>query len=125
MSWGWLMWIRSSWPPGWNGDLIGYVASGLVLLTFTMKSMRPLRVAAILSNFAFVYYAIVAGMTPILILHAVLLPMNVVRLMQLTAPKGTSVYLKLSGQRWPFVFLRSRPLSLAPGRVHSLAQPRE
>lgn len=91
-----LMWIRASWPPGFSGDPIGYVASGLVLLTFTMKSMRPLRIAAISSNFAFIYYAIVAGVTPVLILHLVLLPMNVFRLLQIeerarsVRPSGTA-----------------------------------
>ena len=83
MIWEWMMWIRSSSLPGWSGDPVGYVASGLVLLAFTMRSMRSPRIAAIASNFAFIYYAIIAGMTPILILHAILLPMNVVRLVQI------------------------------------------
>ena len=32
-------------------DLVGYVASGLVFLIFTAKSMLTLRILAILSNF--------------------------------------------------------------------------
>jgi hypothetical protein len=74
-----LAWAHSSHC----GDIIGYVASALVLATFSMRSMRPLRVTAIASNFAFIAYAIIGNMPPILILHTILLPMNVLRLSQM------------------------------------------
>ena len=64
-------------------DLIGYLASALVLATFSMKSLRSLRITAIASNVAFISYAVIADMRPILILHCILLPMNVVRLVQI------------------------------------------
>jgi hypothetical protein len=37
-----------------EGDIIGFVASALVLATFAMKDMRHLRAMAIVSNLAFV-----------------------------------------------------------------------
>jgi hypothetical protein len=52
-------------------------------MTFTMKSMRPLRVVAILSNAAFIYYAVAVHILPVLVLHSVLLPLNVFRLVQI------------------------------------------
>ena len=61
-------------------DLFGYVASMLVFGTFYMKRMLPLRLTAIASNIAFIAYAWVSGLTPILILHATLLPLNLLRL---------------------------------------------
>ena len=64
-------------------DLIGYLASGLVLLTFTAKSMLTLRILAILSNFAFICYGIIGSIIPVLCLHLILLPLNVTRLAQL------------------------------------------
>jgi hypothetical protein len=64
-------------------DLIGYAASALVLLTFAMTEMRPLRLTAILSNIAFISYGALHGLPPILCLHVVLLPLNVMRLCQL------------------------------------------
>jgi hypothetical protein len=79
----WLHWVHSSHLHGWNTDITGYVASALVLATFSMRSMRPLRLTAIASNLAFIAYALLAGMRPILILHSVLLPVNVVRLTQI------------------------------------------
>jgi hypothetical protein len=42
-----------------------------------------LRISAILSNMAFISYAYVTDMRPILILHCILLPVNIVRLAQI------------------------------------------
>jgi hypothetical protein len=63
------------------GDLFGYVASFLVFATFYMKRMSALRVTAIASNVAFLGYAWYQGLTPILVLHAALLPLNILRLL--------------------------------------------
>jgi hypothetical protein len=60
---------------------IGFVASGLVLAAFGMKDMINLRLVAICSNFAFILYALLLSLTPVLILHVVLLPLNGWRLM--------------------------------------------
>ena len=65
------------------GDLFGYVASLLVFATFYMQRMAPLRVTAIASNLAFISYAWFDGLTPILLLHCALLPLNVLRLFEL------------------------------------------
>jgi CRP/FNR family cyclic AMP-dependent transcriptional regulator len=61
-------------------DLFGYAASALVFGTFYMKRMLPLRLTAIASNIAFIGYAWANGLTPILVLHATLLPLNLLRL---------------------------------------------
>ena len=64
-------------------EIAGYLASALVFATFYMKLMGPLRMAAIASNVAFIIYASLGGMTPILLLHAALLPLNLWRLHQM------------------------------------------
>jgi CRP/FNR family transcriptional regulator, cyclic AMP receptor protein len=64
------------------GDLLGYLASLLVLLAFSMRGMVPLRVMAIASNVAFIGYAALADLGPVLLLHALLLPLNIHRLLQ-------------------------------------------
>ena len=61
---------------------LGFMASGLVLATFCMKRLIPLRVFAITRNVAFILYGYFAGIIPVLALHLVLLPVNVFRLMQ-------------------------------------------
>ena len=64
-------------------DLLGLGAGALVLATFYLKTMIPLRVVAIASNVAFAAYGVVADAMPIVVLHALLLPLNVLRLQQM------------------------------------------
>lgn len=61
----------------------GYGASLLVFSAFYMKAMIPLRAIAIASNVAFVVYGFGHGLYPVLILHALLLPLNCLRLRQM------------------------------------------
>ena len=67
-----------------------WFAAGLVFAAFFMKTMIPLRIIAIASNVAFVAYALLGlrygifdRVYPILVLHAALLPLNVMRLRQM------------------------------------------
>lgn len=62
---------------------MGYVAAVLVFCTFYMRTMLPLRWMAIASNVGFLAYAIPLGLLPIIILHGLLLPLNVFRLIQI------------------------------------------
>jgi hypothetical protein len=64
-------------------DIIGYLAAGLVLATFCTRSMSSLRLIALVSNVAFITYGYFADLTPVLILHTILLPVNAYRLRQL------------------------------------------
>ncbi|MEM8914714.1 MAG: hypothetical protein AAGC83_02695 [Pseudomonadota bacterium] len=66
-------------------DLSGVLASGLVLLTFCMRSMMYLRAIGILSNIAFICYATSLALFPILILHSILMIINVTELYRLLA----------------------------------------
>lgn len=56
-------------------EITGYVASALVLATFWMRTMIPLRIVALGSNIAFIIYGIVGGLVPIMVLHLTLLPL--------------------------------------------------
>ena len=67
-----------------EGDIIGFVASALVLAKFAMKDMRHLRAMAIVSNLAFIAYGAINGLLPVLILHLLLLPLNLRRLIEET-----------------------------------------
>lgn len=64
-------------------DGLGYLASALVLATFCMRDMAALRVCAVASNLAFIGYAMACDLAPVLVLHATLLPLNLVRLFEL------------------------------------------
>lgn len=63
-------------------DLNGYAASAAVLATFLMSTMIPLRVIALVSNVLFISYGYFDGIYPVLILHSILFPINLYRLMQ-------------------------------------------
>lgn len=73
-------------------QVLAWLASGLVFLSFFMKTIVPLRVLAIGSNVVFIGYAL-AGLhfgifdkvLPILVLHVALLPLNILRLREIQA----------------------------------------
>ncbi len=79
----WLTWIGSWHLSAWDKEVSGYVASSLVLFTFCMRSMRSLRVIALASNVAFIFFAAVSDIAPVLVLHTILLPVNATRLVQI------------------------------------------
>ena len=68
---------------------IGYLAASLVLATFCMKSMDALRLAAIASNMAFIAYGYFGHLAPVLLLHALLLPINIYRLVEPVSPDAS------------------------------------
>jgi hypothetical protein len=63
-------------------DVLGYVASATVLATFCMTTMLHLRLLAIASNILFIGFGAFAHIHPVLVLHLILLPVNLARLMQ-------------------------------------------
>lgn len=68
-------------------ELLGYAASVAVFATFCVTEMFSLRCLAILSNALFMAYGFFEHLPPVLLLHAVLLPTNIVRLIQLRHPE--------------------------------------
>jgi hypothetical protein len=62
-------------------DLLGWVASLLTLITFAQSSMIALRVTAILASVFFIAYGAIGHFLPVLTLHAILLPLNSLRLL--------------------------------------------
>ena len=64
-------------------DLIGYFGGGITLLSISLKTMIPLRVGAVCGNVGFMAFGYLAGSYPTLILHALLLPLNALRLVQM------------------------------------------
>jgi len=51
--------------------------------------MAMLRLAALASNVLFAAYGFIDHLPPVLLLHVTLFPVNLVRLYELLAPKGT------------------------------------
>jgi CRP/FNR family cyclic AMP-dependent transcriptional regulator len=59
----------------------GYIASALVFIALYMKDMLPLRVLAICSNVAVLVYGGIMHLAPVMVLSALVLPLNVWRLL--------------------------------------------
>ena len=64
-------------------EVIGYIAAALVFTTFSMKTMVPLRIVGICSNVFFIAYGYLNPAYPLLVLHCLLLPLNILRLRQM------------------------------------------
>ena len=80
-------------------DGIGFVAAALVLATFCMRSMTALRWVALASNLAFIAYAYLGNLAPVLLLHALLLPVNACRLAQLCGAQARREPSEKRGER--------------------------
>lgn len=64
-------------------QLAGFTAAGLTLAAFSLRTLIPMRIAAIGANIAFIAYSALAALVPTLVLHAILLPINLFRLRQM------------------------------------------
>jgi hypothetical protein len=72
-------------------DIIGFLASSLVIAAFFMRQMIPLRILARCSNIAFLAYGLRFGLVPVWTLHAILLPMNSCRLAEAVRSRSRRV----------------------------------
>ncbi|MEL6518494.1 MAG: hypothetical protein AAFR34_03375 [Pseudomonadota bacterium] len=66
-------------------DAVGLGAGAFVILAFYSTNGRALRVFAITSNLLFILYGVMVQLWPIFLLHAILLPLNLLRLSQIDA----------------------------------------
>ncbi|MFZ5689671.1 MAG: Crp/Fnr family transcriptional regulator [Pseudomonadota bacterium] len=64
-------------------EWLGYIAAAFIFATFSMKTMVPLRIVAIVSNVLFILYGYLHPAYPVLVLHIALLPLNILRLQQM------------------------------------------
>ena len=91
-------------------EFFAWVAVALVFASFFMKTIVPLRTYAIAGNVAFITYAalgvnegVFAKVFPILILHSALLPLNFIRLREVTRTSRT--LRSITSSSIPFDFL--------------------
>jgi hypothetical protein len=61
-------------------DFIGFSAAFSVLASFCMTTIVALRTLALLSNVLFILYGLCAHIYPVLVLHIILLPINLIKL---------------------------------------------
>jgi hypothetical protein len=71
-------------------DGLGFCASFAVLASFCMTTIVPLRLLALTSNVLFSTYGLIAHIYPVVFLHLMLLPINLVKLYRLRWRKRVS-----------------------------------
>ncbi len=64
-------------------EAVGYAAGAVTLWGMHRKTMIPLRLGAIIGNFGFIAFGLLAPSYPTLVLHALVLPLNTLRLLQM------------------------------------------
>lgn len=64
-------------------DVIGFSAALAVLAGFCMTNVSSLRMFSVASNVLFVVYGLLTHIYPVLLLHLVLLPVNLLKLYRL------------------------------------------
>jgi hypothetical protein len=67
-------------------DGLGFCASFAVLASFCMTAIVPLRLLAVTSNVLFGAYGLLAHIYPVMLLHMLLLPINLLKLWRLRCP---------------------------------------
>ena len=84
-------------------EVLGYAASAAVLATFCMSTMIPLRILALVSNVLFIAYGFVDHLYPVFVLHAILFPVNALRLVQFQRSVQSTVRNVLDGRAPIFI----------------------
>ena len=81
---------------------IGWCACGLMLIAFCCKQAHWLRSFAIAANLAFIAYGWLGDIAPVMTLHLILLPINLMRLVQVLQA-GNRQCIRRSTQHSPLV----------------------
>ena len=66
------------------GNVLGLLGVGFCLASFAMKNMLSLRALALAGNVLFIAYGYVESLLPSIALNAVLLPLNIARMWEIT-----------------------------------------
>jgi len=69
-------------------EVIGYCGTLATFVSYSMRTIVPLRIASLMSSVFFIVYAGLSGLWPILATEFMLLPLNLVRLAQDLSPRA-------------------------------------
>lgn len=96
-------------------EAIGWIAALATLITYAMRTMLPLRMAALVSNVFFFIYAAIEGIYPTMVMNAILLPINLYRIYDIR--RTTEMMKDLRADQKAFEWLRPllKPAKVADG----------
>lgn len=95
-------------------DALGWIAAALTVATFSCVKPVALRLCALAANVAFIAYGVSADLLPVLALHASLLPINAMRLLQARALDRAGCQTHGSSRQWALTHSRSRRFRSEP-----------
>jgi hypothetical protein len=72
-------WVIASGMSAAASNTFGWIAAALMVATFSCRDPLWMRPLAVCTNVAFAGYACFAGLAPVLVLHSLLLPINLLR----------------------------------------------
>ncbi|MEL7344905.1 MAG: cyclic nucleotide-binding domain-containing protein [Pseudomonadota bacterium] len=98
-------------------ELAGWAAGAFTLMAYSAKTMKPLRIAAIVSNILFIVYGALVPIYPTLVLHAILLPFNAYRLFELFRNDRRAKATLGSDEPLHWIASLVAPVDYAPGEV--------
>ena len=108
-------------------DFLGFSAAFSVLASFCMTTIVVLRTLALLSNVLFILYGLCAHIYPVLVLHIILLPINLIKLRRIKPNLAhasrripPSITRELSSGQCPF---RVKVRNSHPERMFSASPP--
>lgn len=106
-------------------EILGWTAAALMVSTFACREARTMRALAVGTNLAFIGYGALAGLTPVLVLHLVLLPINLCRWAQASALSRDRLQQAAErfGRMLGMVVLGTVPLLAGCGGGSSAADP--
>ena len=64
-------------------DMVGYMGGLVTVWGLNQKTMIPLRAGAVVGNLVFLIFGFLAGSNPTFVVHALLLPLNTYRMLQM------------------------------------------
>ena len=64
-------------------DMVGYMGGLVTVWGLNQKTMIPLRAGAVIGNLVFLIFGFLAGSNPTFVVHALLLPLNTYRMLQM------------------------------------------
>ena len=80
-------------------EAVGYLGTALTVLSYGVKNLVPLRIAAILSSVAFLSYGFLTQSYPLMLMEVLLLPVNTYRLLEIFREGRAAMHPKLP-DRW-------------------------
>jgi hypothetical protein len=104
-------------------DLMGWIAAALTLLTFSMRSMMSLRIAAVAANVCFIVYGVTQELYPVIALHSLLIPCNLYRLLELLRDARRDAVTPHRGRHPPVAAPAEWPACEVPAQSARFAVP--